>query len=156
MIENGVPQAATVTVYRLIGGHRCAFTATARWVEYKQEFNGKLVGLWEKMPFQMLAKCAESLALRKAFPNELSGLYTHEEMSQADREPSAGVLVDDASREPVESQMTLGEYKRAIVEKIQERGERLSTLEEYRNYVFEHTGMELIPENYREILARLV
>ena len=76
------PTTATVSVYKLVGGQRCPFTATATWDAYcppeKQAF------MWNKMPFTMLAKCAEALALRKAFPDELGGVYTDEEMMQAD------------------------------------------------------------------------
>lgn len=78
------PKKATVTVYKMIGGTRVPFTATARWNEYvKLSKEGKVDGQWSKMPYLMLGKCAEALALRKAFPNELSGVYTPEEMEQA-------------------------------------------------------------------------
>jgi len=79
------PNRATVTVYRLVAGQRVPFTATARWREYVQTTkDGNPTSMWAKMPYTMLGKCVEALALRKGFPAELSGVYTHEEMMQAD------------------------------------------------------------------------
>jgi phage recombination protein Bet len=83
MTSRGTPKTATVTVYKLVGGIRCPFTATVRWDEYVPPTQNQRF-MWNRMPYLMLAKCAESLALRKAFPQELSGLYTSEEMAQAD------------------------------------------------------------------------
>jgi phage recombination protein Bet len=87
------PKAARVGVYRR--GFRDALYAVALWdayVQTKDEWSGgqktgKVIvsDMWQKMGPLMLAKCAEMLALRKAFPQDLSGLYSSEEMAQAER-----------------------------------------------------------------------
>lgn len=71
------PAAARVLVYRKGCSH--PFPAIAKFAEYKDAGP-----MWTKMPANQLAKCAEALALRKAFPRQLSGLYTPDEMGQAD------------------------------------------------------------------------
>ena len=96
------PTKATVTVWKLVAGQRVPFTASARWSEYCQRTrDGKPTDMWARMPYNMLAKCAEALALRKAFPAELSGVYTREEMEQADNPPPTIVNAAPAPSSPL-------------------------------------------------------
>ncbi len=76
------PKSAKITVYRITQGQRYGYGATARWSEYYPG-DGAPGFMWRKMPHVMLAKVAEALALRKAFPRQLGGLYAREELAQA-------------------------------------------------------------------------
>lgn len=68
------PSACKVGVWRK--GFREPLYAIAIFAEYAKQ------NLWKTMPSLMIAKVAEALALRKAFPESLGGLYTSEEMAQ--------------------------------------------------------------------------
>ena len=69
------PAAARVAVLRR--GFRQPLWAVARTASYRAE------SLWNKMPEVMIAKVAEALAIRRAFPEDVSGLYSDDEMDQA-------------------------------------------------------------------------
>jgi len=76
--------------------------ATAFWQEFSPaDINSPEAFMWRKMPRHMLAKCAEALALRKAYP-DLADIYTDEEMMQADDDLSPeGREVTDLEGRPL-------------------------------------------------------
>lgn len=76
-LKNEPPAAAKVGIFRT--GFREPLYAVANFAAYNAGSP-----IWRKMPALMISKVAEALALRRGFPMELSGLYSQEEMEQAD------------------------------------------------------------------------
>ena len=128
-----IPKWAKVTVYKMVDGQRCPFTATARWSQY---FPGEKLGfMWNKMPHLMLGKCAEALALRKAFPAELSGVYTAEEMHQADRQSGSAPAIHEGEEYPA-----CEECSEAIIGVKLPDGRELKWSEVYAKSKADHEG----------------
>ncbi len=95
------PEWASVVVYRLVAGVRCAYHAKVYWEETYATMGKSDVPneMWGKRPRGQLDKCVEAAALRKAFPEELGNIYAAEEMEG--REIGDGAAVDSAaSRQP--------------------------------------------------------
>lgn len=120
------PVAAKVKVMRA----NAEFSAVAHYKEYVQlNRDGKPNAMWAKMPAAMLAKCAEALALRKAFPNDLSGIYTPDELpanhgAQGDPATAPVEALATASGEVHETvgRVPSAEAKRALLDAYESRG----------------------------------
>lgn len=74
--DKGNVMSCSITVYKIVDGVRCPFTALVFFKEYTTGKN-----LWASKPMTMIAKVAEMHALRMAFPEELSQAYVEEEVT---------------------------------------------------------------------------
>lgn len=111
-LSNTPPAAARVGVLRR--GFEEPVWGVATYASFVQTTSqGAPSNLWKSMPDVMLAKCAEVQALRKAFPQELSGLYTDAEMGQADREPRPAIARPRSKSAPAPETVDAetGEYR---------------------------------------------
>lgn len=149
-----------VKVYRK--GIARPFVGISRWSEYVQTTReGEPTKFWKTMPHTMLAKCAEALALRKAFPEDTGGLYIPEEMMQAENVtpysrqlPSVNPHDDGHPLNPDE------DVYRDIIARIESAEEMLAGLDSYdkwcalRLYIGEpgkpSALTELIQKSYHE------
>jgi len=94
-LETRFPEFASVVVYRMVEGQRCAFNAKVYWEEaFASDKAGLPNTMWQKRPRGQLDKCVEAAALRKAFPEELGNTYVAEEMEGRTID-SGGVVAAD-------------------------------------------------------------
>lgn len=135
-LENEPPSAARVAVLR--SDFSEPLWAVARYRSYAQSSSP----IWKTMGDLMIAKCAEALALRKAFPQELSGLYSAEEMDQAQ------------GSEPAAERTTLPKKDaKTIYTTLQTELDATKTPDDLQKWVAANKGrIDVLPPDWREIL----
>jgi phage recombination protein Bet len=131
------PRASRCGVWRT--NFREPVYAVATWDGFapKNKSTGAVTGLWATgLGAHMLAKCAEMLALRKAFPMELSGLYVPEEMDQSTpnkpftntEETTKSKTIKGVDWLDVMKEITNKEDLRVLYQRIRDHGEMTANL----------------------------
>lgn len=144
-LKDEPPAAAKIGVFR--EGFECPLYRVVTWKSYAQVNRaGQYIGLWATMPDSQLLKCAEAVALRAAFPQELSGLYTNDEMAQADNETPA------KATKPVRTAVKQGQAEETREPFADE--EEINTLEPWQQVRELFKQFELVP--YPELFAKIL
>lgn len=92
-VEQKPPVAARVKVLRHDRAHPIALPV--RFNEFAATFSdGNLQGQWRTKPSHMIGKVGEAASLRKAFPQDFSGIYIPEEMDRDESRPTTRTIVE--------------------------------------------------------------
>ncbi len=104
-----IPEWCQITLYRLVDGKRVAFPGPrVYWLETYASFGRAKSDddlampntMWQRRVMGQLEKCAEAGALRKAFPEELGGDLTADEMAGQHIGPDNAKDITGASETP--------------------------------------------------------
>lgn len=161
--KEGKVFSATAYVKKLGGdGQWHEIASTVYWDEYVgKKKDGTFTGMWRDKPHVMLGKCAEAAVLRKAFPADLSGVYTKEEMESADVEVSDVPTIRDSRMVHVEpAEETISAVEAQDIENIlagEDKQYREDLLAYYTNKRKLHEPMTSfvgLPKKYLDSLLR--
>lgn len=141
--EKGNPIKCSVSVYKFspAGQRYCAAVGVAHFKEYYPN----PINLQKSMPHVMIAKVAEALALRKAFPQDLSGLYTGDEMNQAEPFNGNSGEINDVPTEDERQLLRMLVYNTNLTDDEKEQTmEAIENCQTYKKYQYIQHGLEAI------------
>lgn len=147
-LSKETPAAARVGVLR--ADFQEPLWAVARWDSYAQPTSPT----WRNMGDLMLAKCAEALALRRAFPQDLSGLYVAEEMDQANKPETKSIAAAVAAQDLSIDDFFFETVEEATVENTG-TPDKMITASQVKQVHILIEKLGITDEKYRERLASL-
>lgn len=130
------PLWAQITLYRIVGGIRCAFVGPkVFWKEAYAKASNKTTKpnyMWTQRPNGQLDKVAEAGALRVAFPEELGNLYAAEEVEGKDMDVSDAEFetLPESEEPPPDEKAPAGEEPAGEESREREPGQDDETEEE--------------------------